>query len=207
MHARLLFFEYLKTEFFPRLTALGFSGGDKTFRRIRGEVVSMLTIQEHRAGDRCCIHLAMHLTFLPASWARHSLRMDKLTAADCEFQWRLNPPARHDFWWPYHRWFQSPARCAAHLVRTFMEHGEAVFERYQSVDDFAGLYGPEEFETGKWLKASHGIRPQRGALTMARIHLQMGRLAEAKAFARAGVGLISPTTALAAEYHNILKAA
>jgi len=35
----------------------------------------------------------------------------------------------------------------------------------------------------------------------------MGRPAEAKAFAQAGIGLVSPTTALAAEYHNILKAA
>ena len=207
MQARLIFFDCLKSELFPQLASLGFCGEDRTYRRIRGEVISMVTIQEHRAGGRCCIHLAMHLTFLPASWARHILSIDKLTTADCEFQWRLNPPHKQDYWWPYQRWFQSPVRCAGHLIRTFMERGEAAFERYRSVDEFAGLFNPEDFTSGAWLEAPHGIIPQRGALTMARIHLQMGRLSEAKAFAQAGVGLISATTALAAEYHSILKAA
>jgi len=207
MQARLIFFDCLKSDFIPRLISLGFSGDDKTFRRVRGDVISMVTIQEHRTGGRCSIHLAMHLTFLPASWARHAMGADKLTSSDCEFQWRLNPPRKHDYWWPYQRWFQSPSRCASHLMRTYLERGEAVFERYQCVDDFAGLFSPDDFTTGAWLKAPQGIKPQRGALTMARIYLQMGRPAEAKAFARAGIELISPTTALAAEYHNILKAA
>ena len=207
MQARLIFFDYLKSEFIPRLNSLGFCGDDKTFRRIRGAVISMVTLQEHRGGGRCCIQLAMHLAFLPASWARHILGVDKLTAADCEFQWRLNPPRKHDYWWPYQRWFQSPARCANHLIRTFLQQGEAVFERYQSVEDFAGLFSPDDFTSGAWLKAPHGLKPQRGALTMARICIQMGRPAEAKAFARAGIGLIAPTTAMAAEYQHILKAA
>jgi hypothetical protein len=207
MQARLIFFDCLKSEFIPRLISLGFSGDDKTYRRIRGEIISMVTIQEHRAGDRCSINLALHLAFLPASWARHSLSIEKLTAADCEFQWRLNPPHKHDYWWHYQRWFQSPVRCAGHLIRTFRDRGEVLFDRYQSVDDFAGLYSPEDFTTGGWINAPHGIKPQRGALTMARIQLQLGRLEEARAFAQAGLSLISPTTGLAAEYHNILKAA
>jgi hypothetical protein len=205
MQARMIFYDRLRSEFFPRLTALGFIGDEKTYRRIRGEIVSMVTLREHRGGDRCCIELAMHLGFLPASWSRHSLNTEKLTAADCEFQWRLNPPRKHDYWWYYRRWFQSPVRCAGHLIRTFRDRGEALFDRHQSVEDFAGLFSPEDFTTGDWLKAPHGIKPQRGALTMARIHLQLGRLEEARAFARAGLGLISPTTGLAAEYHNILK--
>jgi len=134
MQARLIFFDHLKNEFFPRLTSLGFSGDGKTYRRIRGEIISMVTLQEHRGGDRICIELAMHLAFLPASWARHSLNIAKLTAADCEFQWRLNPPHKHDYWWRYHRWFQSPVRSASHLIRTFKDRGEGLFDRYQSIE-------------------------------------------------------------------------
>jgi hypothetical protein len=207
MQARMIFFDCLKSEFIPRLISLGFSGDDKIFRRIRGDIISMVTIQEHRAGDRCCINLAMHLAFLPASWARHSLSIEKLTAADCEFQWRLDPPHKHDYWWRYQRWFQSPVRCADHLTRAFRDRGETLFDRYQSIADFAALYSPEDFTTGDWLRVSPRLKPRRGALTMARIHLQMGRLAEARAFAQAGISLISPTTGLAVEYQNILKAA
>lgn len=207
MQARLLFFDHLRSEFFPRLTSLGFSGDEKTYRRICGDILSMVTIQEHRGGDRCSVQLATHLTFLPASWARHSLSMEKLTAADCEFQWRLNPPHKHDHCWRYQRWFQSPARCAGHLIRTFKEQGEALFDRFQTAEDFLSLYQPEDFISGEWLKAKPGIKPQRGALTMARICLHVGRAAEAKAFAQAGISLISPTTGLATEYRNILKAA
>ncbi len=207
MQARLTFFNYLRSEFFPRLTTLGFAGDEKDYRRINGELISMVAIHEHRGGDRCNVQLAMHLTFLPASWARHSLSIEKLTAADCEFQWRLSPPNKHDYWWRYQKWFQSPTRCAAHLIRTFREQGETLFERFQSAEDFLSLYRPEDFTSGKWLKAEHGIRPQRGALTMARICLHVGRAQEAKAFAQAGISLISPTTGLASEYLNILKAA
>lgn len=208
MQARLIFFEHLKSEFNPQLTSLGFSGDDRTYRRVRGDVISMVNIQEHRRGDRCCINLALHLTFLPASWARHSLSIDKLTAADCEFLWRLSPLHKRDYWWRYSRLFKSPVRCAGHLIRTFMERGEALFDRYRSADDFAGLFKPDDFTTGAWLKAEpDGIKPRRGALTMARIHLHLGRIAEAKAFAQAGMELISSATALAAEYRNILQVA
>lgn len=207
MQARLLFLDYLKSEFFPKLISLGFAGTENTYRRVHGEVISMVQFQEHRAGDRCCINLGLHLKFLPASWARHSLSIEKLTAADCEFQWRLNPPHKHDYWWRYHRWFHSPVRCAAHMLKTYLDYGETVFEHYRSVDDFAGLFTPEDFQSGAWRSASHGIRPQRGALTMARIYLHLGRHDQARAFAQAGIGQISPTTALAADYHDILKAA
>lgn len=207
MQARLIFFDYLRREFFPRLTSLGFAGDEKNHRRMTGEIISMVTIHEHRRGDRCSVQLAMHLTFLPARWARHTLSMEKLTAADCEFQWCLNPSHKHDYWWPYQRWYRSPVRCAGHLVRTFKEKGEALIERFQSAEDFLSLYQPEDFTSGRWLKAEHGIKPQRGALTMARICLHLGRPAEAKAFAQAGISLISPTTGLATEYLNILKAA
>jgi Domain of unknown function (DUF4304) len=207
MQARLIFYDYLKSEFFPKLASLGFAGAEPTYRRVRGEVISILHIQEHRGGDRCCIDLGLHLDFLPASWARHSLNIDKLTVADCEFRWRLSPPHKHDFWWRYQRWFHSPVRCASHLVETYLEQGEGHFERFRSADEIAALFTPQDFESGAWLKASDSVRPQRGALTMARILLHLGRLAEAKAFAQAGIGLISPATALAAEYLNILKAA
>ena len=207
MQARLIFLDYLKSEFFPKLTSVGFSGFENTYRRVKGETISMVNIHEHRSGDRCCVNLGLHLKFLPASWARHSLNIEKLTVADCEFQWHLRPPHKHDVWWRYQRWFHSPLRCAAQLVQTYFSQGETLFERFQSVEDFASLFTPQDFESGTWLRAHGGITPQRGALTMARILLYLGRNEEAKAFAQAGIGLISPTTALAADYQNILKAA
>lgn len=207
MQVKLIFFEHLKNVFFPKLISLGFVEKEQIFRRATGAVINIINVQEHCNGDRCRINMGLHLEFLPASWARHSLKIGKLTPFDCEFQRCLTPASATDSWWPYRRWFQSPVSRAEKIMDAYLGRGETLFSHYKTTEDFTALFTPEDFQSGGWQSAPHGFRPQRGALTMARIHLHLGQSETAQAYARVGMALTSPNTALAAEYRHILETA
>lgn len=206
MQAQLIFFEHLKKEFFPKLNSLGFTGTALNYRRVTHEVVNIVFVQEHHAGHCCRLNMGLHLKFLPASWARHALRPDKITFPDCEFQMGLTASHKHDGWWPYQRLFRSSTRCADKMIEVYLSQGESRFNQFKTPADFTALFKPEDFQTGKWDQTRHGFRPHRGALTMARIHSYLGNIAEAKAFARIGLELVAPNTALAIDCQKILDA-
>lgn len=206
MQAKLIFFEHLKNEFIPKLNSLGFAGTELTYRRITNEVINVVHIQEHYAGHHCCLNMGLHLKFLPASWARHCLSHDKMSFPDCEFQRRLTASFKDDGWWPYQRFFRSAKRCADKMMETYLSQGESNFNQLKTPVDFIARFKPEDFQTEDWDRTAHGFRPRRGALTMARIHLYLGNIEEAKAFARSGLEQVASNTALAIDYRKILDA-
>jgi hypothetical protein len=137
----------------------------------------------------------------------HALSPEKLTAADCEFQWRLAPFKHQDFWWRYRSLLHPPAQSARRLIRAYFAKGQPCFDRYPSVDDFAGMFSLEELADDNPSANHLRVRPQRGALTMARIHPRLGNTEQARAFAQLGLRQTSTHTALALQYESILKSA
>ncbi len=205
MQAKLSFYECLRNEWIPKLHELGFSGTEQVCRRKNGPIIYIVNLHDHRDGDRCCVKLGMHLTFLPASWARHALSAEKISAADCEFQWQLSPNRNAEFWWRYRTLLCRPVQSARRLIRTYFAAGQACFDCYQSVEDFARMFHPEELVNGIPPDRPLRIRPQRGALTMARIHLHLGNTEEAKVFALTGLQYTPVNSALKLEYEKILQ--
>ena len=83
--------------------------------------------------------------------------------------------------------------------------GESYFNQFKTPEDFTALFTPKDFQIGNRNTTGHSFRPQRGALTIARIHLYLGNTEEAKTFARYGIESVAPNTALAIEYRKIIE--
>ena len=102
MDSKEIFYNQLKEEFIPLLRDSGFTGSGQHFRRIKGEVVNAINIQNNKYGGSCCVNLGLHFTFLPACWdGMKILEPKKIKEVDCEFRTRLSPKGKSDYWWKF----------------------------------------------------------------------------------------------------------
>lgn len=216
MEAKDIFFNCLKSEFAPKLRAIGFSGSGQNFRRFRDEVIQVINIQVNKYGGSCCVNLGLHLTFLPIAGESPLTNPKKLRASSCEFRWRLAPPGATDYWWGYeeslaaHLPFgmeggkgREPIEKARDLIKTYEAYGEPRFQSVMTVEDIAQLFQPDDIGSGKPLPL-YGYTHIRGALTMARIQRYLGNEKLTRQFAEVGLEKIGKAKVLRREFEKIL---
>ena len=119
---------------------------------------------------------------------------------------RLSPRENRDYWWKYDGWFGSPVKRANHLIETYFRHGEPRFKRFDTVEKIAESLSIDELQKRRELFVFGIVVRPRAALTMARIHLQLGDLEKARAFANFGLDNIGRATALRPALETIVDA-
>ena len=206
MDKKEIFFSILKQELSPKLREIGFKGSGQNFRRINNEIVNIVNIQVNRYGGGCAVNLGLHLSFLPMSSNTVLPNLENIKENDCEFRTRLAPKNKPDYWWIYDGILISPEKKARHLFNTYFKYGEPVFKKYDSVENIAAMFTIDDFKKKDSLYVFGYITLQRGALTMARIHIHLGNMEKAREFANFGLQNIGRATVLQPQYEEILDA-
>jgi hypothetical protein len=197
------FCDVLNREFAPALREMGFVGSGRHFRRIRGEVIHALWIQGDKYGGRCAVNLGLHLSFLPVSAEGGPPPANEIKAAECAFTTRLAPGRAIDHWWRYGGLLRSPVRSARHLIETYAESGEPLFQRYATVEAVGDMASPDALRSG-WAGAGFAAATgPRLALTLARIHQHLGDETQARIYAEVGLAQLGSAKALEAPLRQI----
>ena len=93
------FYKQLREDFYPNLRECGFKGSGQHFRRVNGDVIHAINIQNNKYGGSCCLNLGIHLSFLPIAWPKDQMPdLGKIKEIDCIFRRRLAPTGKSDFW-------------------------------------------------------------------------------------------------------------
>ena len=206
MDKKEIFFSILKQELSPKLREIGFKGSGQNFRRINNEIVNIVNIQVNRYGGGCAVNLGLHLSFLPMSSNTVLPNLENIKENDCEFRTRLAPKNKPDYWWNYDGLLGSPEKKARHLFNTYFKYGEPVFKKFDSVENNAAMFTIDDLKKKDSLYVFGHVTLQRGALTMARIHLHLGNMAKAREFAIFGLQNLGRATVLQSQYEEILDA-
>ena len=169
---------------------LGFKGRDHTFRRIRGELVDIVDVQQALHGASCTVALGMHLTFLPVVWASSKIvHPKKLRIDDCEFQKKLSPDNQPEHWWPFNGsgYGDSPESCVNDIVNVYNVHGEPGFQQFQHIEDVLQRLTLDNLDSDKEIEVFGLIVPVRGALIASRIYKHIGNFIRASDIAKVGI--------------------
>ena len=181
-------------------------GSGQHFKRIKGEVVHAINIQNNKYGGSCCINLGLHFTFLPVCWdSSKILEPKKIREIDCEFRTRLAPKGKSDYWWKFdgNGPFGKTSKSIKHLNETYSEVGNDFFQRFDSVESITSLLEISLIKQADYIDVAGGIIPVRGALTMARIYKHLGYRELQNRYAATGLQIIGNATALKAELESL----
>lgn len=182
-----IFFQILKDEFSPALRQLGFLGSGSNFRRVRGEVIHVISIQGEKYGGQCAVNLGLHLNFLPITWNNKLPDVKRMKEVDCEFRTRLAPNGCVDYWWEYGGLFDSPTKNVRHLLDTYIRNGETKFTSFPTVEAISNMFSVTDILEQDLLRGFGEMTPPRAALAMARIHSHLGNKNSAREFALTGL--------------------
>ena len=203
--AKKVFYELLRDRFAPELRKLGFKGSGSNFRRIRADVISTINIQGNKYGGSSAVNFGLHLTFLPLYWNNELPEVPKIKEVDCEFRDRLAPKGESDYWWKYGGLLSSPSSRVDHLVKTYMQVGEVAFSQFDTVEKVAGMISIDDVSSKRFIKVFGGVTDVRAALTMARVHLHLGKFDTARQFADVGLKNLGRATVLRPQFLKILE--
>jgi hypothetical protein len=189
----------------PVLVADGFRASGTTYRRSLGEVIHVLTLQGSAHGGQCCVSLGIHLTFLPTVGAAKTCAPSKITDPECEFRTRLAPPGDTDFWWSYGTTEHEARTSAESILHRYREVGVPYFQRFSKFPDDFIRVSPAMLASDAPLPFPGRNTEVRRALSLSRIALYTGRVADAHQFAEFGLARVGPAVALKNEFRKILS--
>ncbi|MDX1419167.1 MAG: DUF4304 domain-containing protein [Rubricoccaceae bacterium] len=188
MPAKDAFLALLRDDWIPELRGFGFKGSGRRLYRNLGEVVHSVAVRTDKYGTRCCVELGVHPTFLPLTSGSPPAGAADVEPEASEFRRTLAAPGQPD-----DSWALDEGRSAAQrLAETFRAQGEPEFQRVRALRDLAALITLEDLRRGWPVSPWYPYTPTRAALTMARIHRQLGDQEASRAFAEAGLGLDDP---------------
>jgi len=208
MDTKQIFYNQLKEDFIPVLRESGFKGSGQNFRRVTGEVIHAINIQNYKYGGSCCINLGLHFTFLPACWNSNSiLEAQKIKEIDCEFRSRLTPKGENDYWWKFegNEPFGSTSESIKHLCETYQQIGCGFFEEFNSVESLTSAIEISLLKQADYIDVAGGIVPVRGALTMARIYQHLGNRELQQEYATTGLEILGNAKSLKMELERLAK--
>jgi hypothetical protein len=202
MDDKKVFYKLLREDLYPKLRKCGFKGSGQHFKRVDGDVIHAINIQNDKYGGSCCLNLGLHLSFLPIAWPQGQMpELDKIKEVDCSFRKRLTPKEKSDYWWKFKGsgLFSSKSETVEHLVSTYFEEGETEFEKYDTVDKVASMIPMNRIESDEYIQVFGGVVPVHGALTMARINKHLNRVKLCRDYARLGLKVMGQAKALKPE--------
>lgn len=208
MDEKKAFYKLLREDFYHKLREYGFKGSGQHFRRVNGDVIHTINIQNNKYGGSCCLNLGLHLSFLPIAWPKDQMPdLGKIKEIDCAFRRRLAPEGKSDFWWKFKGsdLFGSPEKSVEHLVKTYFYVGELEFGKYDTTDKIASMIPLEQIESEEYISAFGGVVPVYGALVMAKINKHLGKIGLCRDYAKSGLKVLGRATALKPELELLAK--
>jgi hypothetical protein len=204
MSCRAAFFAAVEAEFVPRLQAVGFTGAGKDFRRINGDIVNAISLQDNRYHDKCALNIGLHALFLPSP-SGELPDSATIKEIECEFRDRVVPLGVSDHWWDYGTTESVAERSARDMIDTYFSVAAPNFERFQSVDDLAEMLPLDKFEAHDFRKCFGRLTTvTRAALAMARIHEHLGNTQLATQFAAKGLERVGRASSLIPHFEKII---
>lgn len=197
---RTSYLKRLAAEFYPSLRREGFRGSGSTLRRQIGPIVHVVNFQGSSSGGRRYVNLGAHLDFLPDPTGA-TVNPKTILEYHCEFRSRVEPPAGL-LGWPYGATEAGMAVSIQSLRDAFQDQGVAFFTSLGTYPDSFLTVTPDDFRD----ESRRGIAAYCGTpLPFARIALQRGDRAQARAFAEVGLETVrSSATSLIAKYWRLL---
>ena len=208
MDSKTKFYEQLKEEFVPLLRKEGFQGSGQNFRRVTGDLINAINIQNNKNGESCCVNMGIHFTFLPCCWNSSTYPdLNKIKEVDCEFRSRLVRDREMDSWWYFkgEGLFGSVGKNVSDLCNTFTEVGLKYFEAYNSIENVASAVTLDNVKQSQQLKIAGRLTPVRAALTMARIYEYTGNEELKRAYAEVGLQMLGNSKALKKDLEFLAK--
>lgn len=202
------FYKQLREDFYPLLREQGFKGSGQHFRRINGDVIHTINIQNNKYGGSCCINLGLHLSFLPIAWPKDQMPdLSTIKEIDCVFRMRLAPKGKSDYWWKFKSGviYPSVEKRVQHLIKTYQEEGETKFAQFDTVEKVANMISVEQIEKANYLEIFGGCVPAHGAMIMAKINKHLGNIELSKSLAEAGLKVLDGAEVLRNELEGFLK--
>lgn len=208
MNYKKSFYDELKENFIPILRQSGFKGSGQNYRRVNGEAIYAINIQNNKYGGSCCINIGVHFTFLPVVWDSKKMPdVKSIKEVDCEFRYRLSPKNKPDYWWPFkgEGLFGNPSKSVEHLCKTFNDSVVEFLDQYRDLENVTSKFPISSLESGEFVDVLGGVVAVRGALTMARIYQHTGQLDLQKQYAKVGLSILGKANALKAELECLAK--
>jgi hypothetical protein len=176
----------------PQLASVGFGRTNLHFRRVREEVVDIVSITRSNYGDSLIVFLGMHLTFLPLDIvgdANRPFDLRSIQASNSAFRTSLLSRFQRRQEWKYSTLFRSPVGTVEALSRQYFRSGESLFQHFRSAADFAALVTPQALRNRTEVKPFGCLGGPAGFLRFARIHSHLGNRAAARECATLGLEL------------------
>ena len=196
MNAKTAFYKHLNKVFYPKIIDLGFKGRDQLFRRVRGELVDVINIQDALQDANCCIKLGLHISFFPVVWS--SLKFvdpNKLRVDDCEYQKYLAPDNQSEYWWFFDGGGSggSPDASVSHIIDTYLNIGEPSFQQFQNIQDLLNALTDNKIKENEVFEVFGEVFPARAALIASRIYKHLGDNSRASEQAKIGISKLGHT--------------
>ncbi|HMS39181.1 MAG TPA: DUF4304 domain-containing protein [Pyrinomonadaceae bacterium] len=203
LESRNILNEQIKNIFAPILRADGFKGSGRTFRRVRGELIHVVNIQNYRYGGMFAVNLGVNLTFLLDSIGKQ-VDVKNITEPLCEFRRRMTNGVT-DQWWSYKDNFKSIHKAVSDMIKVYENCGRKQLETFR--------YYPQDFAfvDVNYLKSDYidfgGFwnTRVRYALTFALIRQYENNFNEAIEFAEYGLEILGQATGLRKYFEKIIS--
>ncbi|WP_018623586.1 DUF4304 domain-containing protein [Kangiella aquimarina] len=202
------FYKHINETFIPLLRQDGFKGSGQNFRRVKGDVIHTINLQNNKYGGSCCLNVGVHFTFLPVCWdSKQMPNLNKIKEVDSEFRFRVAPEGKSDYWWKFrgNGLFGSTKKSVEHLCETYKVVGRAIFSRYGSVESVQEAFPLEIFESEELSNIEGGIIPSRVALALARINQHIGNKDQQQKYARVGLRVSDKDSGLKIELEQLAE--
>ncbi len=192
----------------PALADLGFKRTRMHFRRVRGEIVDVISLVRSKHGDGCMVFLGMHLTFLPLEVvgdARQVFNLERLYASSCAFQAPFLTRWGRCQEWSYRGIFQTPTMTTRAILREYLRSGEHLFKRFNCAKDFTELTTVQSIEYSPKNKFFGWLGGPSACLKLARVHAHIGEFSEAREYANLGLRMLGQAAFLEDPLRDLAK--
>jgi hypothetical protein len=196
-----VFMEWLRLNWYPALRVSGFKGSGTHFRRIRGAFAHCINIQAKSDGTACCVNLGAEPRLQPVRGFSEPVDFSRIKELDCEIRDRLKRSNEADSWWTFGTNEEEAARSASSLVEVWNTRGEDFFKNFVELPGRIAAATVADFQTGR--SNVFLTTKVRAVLLCARVSLEVGDCAKARAFSEYGL-TICQRTALDATFKDII---
>lgn len=197
----------IREHFAPVLREDGFAGSGRTFRRVVGGWIHVVSVQGSRYGGEFAVNLALQPTTIPDALGK-TPDLKKITEDICEFRRRLSDSvARQDMWWKHDSTEQGMAAAVCEAAGTYRRTGRALLNDATAESSELNTLAPSTFAAGAFNFQGFGSTESRMAFALARLRRVHGLEADAHAFAIHALSQAGNASALKAQIRAFMEQA
>lgn len=192
---------FIKEHLAPKLKADGFAGSGRTYRRVVGDLIQVVSVQGSRYGGQFAINLGIHPLCIPDVLG---LPADpkKITESQCEFRRRLAASGA-DQWWQYDNSADSMDAAVKAAADVYCLTGRELLSHFSSKITPLHAVTADAFDRSLYNFHGFGSTKVRMALALARFRKATGHVQDAREFAKVGQAAVGSATSLNKELESI----